>query len=47
MAIQNAVKNGLLTEDQVPQEPGINWRLLAQGYTAGKLTEELVKEGLV
>ena len=45
MAIQNAVQAGLLTEDQVPKEPGINWKLLAQGMTAGKLTAELVAEG--
>jgi len=45
IAIQMAVKEGLLTEDQVPKEPGINWKLLAQGITAGKLTEELVQEG--
>jgi len=45
MAIQNAVQAGLLTEDQVPKEPGVNWKLLAQGMTAGKLTAELVAEG--
>jgi hypothetical protein len=45
MAIENAVKAGLLTEDQVPKEPGINWKLLAQGMTAGRLTAELVQEG--
>jgi hypothetical protein len=45
MAIQNAVQAGLLTEDQVPKEPGVNWKLLAQGITAGKLTAELVAEG--
>jgi len=45
MAIQNAVQAGLLTEDQVPKEPGINWKLLAQGMTAGRLTAELVQEG--
>jgi hypothetical protein len=47
MAIQNAVQAGLLTEDQVPKEPGINWKLLAQGITAGKLTAELVAEGKI
>jgi hypothetical protein len=45
MAIQNAVQAGLLTEDQIPKEPGVNWKLLAQGMTAGKLTAELVAEG--
>jgi len=47
MAIQMAVKEGLLTPDQVPKEPGVNWKLLAQGITAGRLTAELVKEGAV
>jgi hypothetical protein len=45
MAIQNAVQAGLLTQDQVPKEPGVNWQLLAQGITAGRLTAELVQEG--
>ena len=47
IAIQMAVKEGLLTPDQVPKEPGINWKLLSQGITAGRLTAELVKEGAV
>jgi hypothetical protein len=34
-----------LTEDQLPKEPGIDYKLLANGITAGKLTEELIKEG--
>ena len=45
MAIQNAVKSGLLTQDQVPKTPGVDYKLLAQGIAAGKLTEQLVKEG--
>jgi len=45
MAIQNAVQAGLLTQDQVPKDPGVNWQLLAQGITAGRLTAELVAEG--
>lgn len=45
MAIQNAVKSGLLTQEQVPKTPGVNYKLLAQGIAAGKLTEQLVKEG--
>lgn len=47
MVIQMVVKEGLLTPEQVPKEPGINWKLLAQGITAGRLTAELVKEGAV
>jgi len=47
MVIQMVIKEGLLTPDQVPKEPGINWKLLAQGITAGRLTAELVKEGAV
>ena len=45
MAIQNAVKSGLLTQEQVPKTPGVDYKLLAQGIAAGKLTEQLVKEG--
>jgi hypothetical protein len=45
MAIQNAVQAGLLTQDQVPKGPGIDFQLLGSGLTAGRLTEELVKEG--
>ena len=44
MAIQNAVKSGLLTQEQVPKTPGVDYKLLAQGIAAGKLTEQLVKE---
>jgi hypothetical protein len=45
IAIENAVKSGLLTESQVPKTSGINYKLLAQGITAGKLTEQLIQEG--
>jgi hypothetical protein len=45
MVIENAVKSGLLTQEQVPKEPGINWQLLSQGITAGKLTQQLLEEG--
>ena len=45
MAIQNAVKSGLLTQEQVPKTSGVDYKLLAQGIAAGKLTEQLVKEG--
>jgi len=47
VALQMAVKNGILTEDQLPKEPGINFKLLANGITAGKLTQELLAEGAI
>jgi len=47
VALQMAVKNGILTEDQLPKEPGINYKLLANGITAGKLTQELLDEGAI
>ena len=47
VALQMAVKNGILTEDQLPKEPGINYKLLANGITAGKLTQELLAEGAI
>ncbi|UOF81590.1 hypothetical protein [Bacteriophage sp.] len=45
MAIQNAVQAGLLTPDQVPKGPGIDFQLLGSGVTAGRLTEQLIQEG--
>jgi len=45
MALDKAVKAGLLTPDQLPKGPGIDFQLLGNGLTAGRLTEELVKEG--
>jgi hypothetical protein len=45
MAIQNAVQAGLLTPDQVPKGPGIDFQLLGNGATAGRLTEQLIQEG--
>jgi len=47
VALQMAVKNGILTEDQLPKEPGIDYELLANGITAGKLTQELLAEGAI
>jgi hypothetical protein len=38
MALDYAVKAGILTPDQLPKEPGIDYKLLANGITAGKLT---------
>ena len=45
MALDYALKAGILTEDQLPKEPGIDYKLLANGITAGKLTQELITEG--
>jgi hypothetical protein len=45
MALQYAVQAGILTPDQLPKEPGIDYKLLANGITAGKLTQELIAEG--
>ena len=45
MAIEIAIKSGILTPDQAPKGEGIDYQLLANGITAGKLTEELIKEG--
>ena len=45
MALKYALAAGILTEDQLPKEPGIDYKLLANGITAGKLTEELIAEG--
>jgi hypothetical protein len=45
MALDYSVKAGILTPDQLPKEPGIDYKLLANGITAGKLTEELIAEG--
>jgi hypothetical protein len=47
VALQMALKNGILTEDQMPKEPGIDYKLLANGITAGKLTQELLAEGAI
>jgi ABC-type transport system involved in cytochrome bd biosynthesis fused ATPase/permease subunit len=47
MALDYALKAGILTEDQLPKEPGIDYKLLANGITAGKLTEELIAEGKI
>ena len=47
VALQMALKNGILTEDQMPKEPGIDYKLLANGITAGKLTQELLDEGAI
>jgi len=44
IAIQMAIKENLISESDI--EPGgINYKLLAVGITAGKLTQELLDEG--
>ena len=45
MALQMAVKDGILEQDQVPTTPGIDYKLIAKAISAGKLVEELIKEG--
>jgi hypothetical protein len=45
MALSFALKNGILTSDQMPKGPGVDYTLLQNGIAAGKLTEELMKEG--
>jgi len=44
MAVDMAVKNGLMTQEEIGQ--GTNYKLLGYGITLGKMTEELVAEGL-
>lgn len=44
VAIQMAIQENLISENDI--EPGgINYKLLAAGITAGKLTQELLDEG--
>lgn len=44
VAIQMAIQENLISESDI--EPGgINYKLLAAGITAGKLTQELLDEG--
>lgn len=45
MALQVAVKNGILTPDQLPKGPEIDYGLLQNGIAAAKLTQELMDEG--
>jgi len=44
MAVDMAVKNGIMTKEEIG--PGTNYKLLGYAITAGKLTEQLVQEGL-
>lgn len=45
MALQMAVKDGILDPDQVPTTPGVDYALIAKAISAGKLVEELIQEG--
>jgi len=44
MAVDMAVKNKLMTKEEVGT--GTNYKLLGYGITVGKLTEQIVQEGL-
>jgi hypothetical protein len=45
MALQMAVKDGILDPDQVPKTAGIDYGLIVKAISAGKLVEELIQEG--
>ena len=45
MALQMAVRDGILDQDQVPTTPGVDYALIAKAISAGKLVEELMQEG--
>ncbi len=44
MAVEVAIREGLITLEDVGDE-GINYKLLANGITAGMMTKELMEEG--
>jgi hypothetical protein len=44
IAIEVAIRENLISENDI-QPGGINYKLLAAGITAGKLTQELLDEG--
>jgi hypothetical protein len=44
MAVDMAVKNGIMTKEEIG--PGTNYKLLGIGITIGKLTQQIVQEGL-
>ncbi len=44
MAVEVAIKEGLISPEDVGNE-GINYKLLANGITAGMMTKELMEEG--
>jgi hypothetical protein len=45
IAIQMAIKEGFITPQEV--QPGIDYKLLANGITVGRLTQELLSEGKI
>mgnify|MGYP006276326039 CR=1 FL=1 len=44
MAVQYSIQENLINESDI-QPGGIDYKLLANGITAGKLTQELLQEG--
>ena len=44
MAVQNAIQEGLISPQDIKQG-GVDYKLLAQGITVGKLTQQLIQEG--
>ena len=44
MAVDVAIREGLISEADVGNE-GINYKLLANGITAGMMVQELMEEG--
>jgi len=44
MAVDMAVKNGIMTKEEVGT--GTNYKLLGIGITIGKLTQQIVQEGM-
>jgi len=45
IAIQMAVKEGILTPDQAPKSGEIDYNLLASGISVGKIAKMLIDEG--
>lgn len=46
IAVQMAIKENLISEEDIKKD-GVDYKLLASGVSAGKLTQMLVDEGLV
>lgn len=44
MAVQYAIQQNLISQDDV-QPGGIDYKILASGITAAKMTQELIQEG--
>ena len=44
MAVQNAIQEGLISPQDIKQG-GVDYKLLAQGVTVAKLTQQLMQEG--